>query len=154
MVLKLLFANRENRHVGQFVEFLKDAQAQGHVKSLNKDQWDVFYEFSRTMDDTFTGYSDTAAWPSLFDEYVEWRQKKVCISFSVERLTIELRDSWLGLYLWIVMGAFGWRIPLHSWVRFSNDGMVSGIVRWVLFRCHTWRIVHLSMVIKHINEIQ
>lgn len=80
VVLKLLFASRENRHVGPFIEFLKDAQTQGHVKSLNKDQWDVFYEFSRTMDDKFTGYSDTAAWPSLFDEYVEWRQKQVSIS--------------------------------------------------------------------------
>lgn len=36
----------------------------------------MFYEFSRTMDDEFTGYSDTAAWPSLFDEYVEWRRKQ------------------------------------------------------------------------------
>jgi len=82
VVLKILFANRENRHVGPFVEFLKDAQAQGHVKSLNKDQWDVFYEFSRTMDDKFTGYSDTAAWPSLFDEYVEWYLKQVVNLFS------------------------------------------------------------------------
>ena len=57
-----------------FIEFLKENQA--HIKCMNKDQWDVFYEFSRTMDDNFTGYSDTAAWPSLLDEYVEWRRKQ------------------------------------------------------------------------------
>ena len=29
------------------------------------------------MDDVFTGYSNTAAWPSLFDDYVEWRRKQI-----------------------------------------------------------------------------
>ena len=53
MVLKLLFANRENRHAGPSVEFLKDALAQGHVKSLNKDRWNVLYEFSHIVGDTF-----------------------------------------------------------------------------------------------------
>ena len=70
----MLFANRENRHIGPFIEFLRDSQAQRRIKGLNKDQWDVFYEFSLTMDDEFTGYSATAAWPSLLDEYVEWRK--------------------------------------------------------------------------------
>lgn len=76
-VLQVLFVNRENTHIGPFLEFLKDAKLQGHVKCLNKDQWDVFYEFSRSMDDVFTGYSNTAAWPSLFDDYVEWRRKQI-----------------------------------------------------------------------------
>ena len=71
-VLQVLFANRENRHIDPFIEFLKESEA--NIKCLNKDQWDIFYEFSRTMDDNFTGYSDTAAWPSLLDEYVEWRR--------------------------------------------------------------------------------
>jgi len=75
-VLQVLFANRENRHIAPFLEFLKEGKEKGHIKCLNKDQWDVFYEFSRSMDDVFTGYDDTAAWPSLFDEYVEWRQSK------------------------------------------------------------------------------
>ena len=35
------------------------------------------------MDDEFTGYSDTAAWPSLFDEYVEWRRKQSSIELPV-----------------------------------------------------------------------
>jgi hypothetical protein len=72
----VLFVNRENRHIGPFLEFLKDSKLKGQIKCLNKDQWDVFYEFSRSMDDEFTGYSDTAAWPSLFDDYVEWRRKQ------------------------------------------------------------------------------
>jgi hypothetical protein len=74
--LQVLFAGRENRHVGPFIEFLKDFQSQGHIKSINKDQWDVFYEFSQAMDDEFTGYSENAAWPSLLDDYVEWRKKQ------------------------------------------------------------------------------
>ena len=76
-MLQVLFVNRENRHIGPFLEFLKESKSQGQIKCLNKDQWDVFYEFSRIMDDEFTGYSDTAAWPSLFDEYVEWRRRQI-----------------------------------------------------------------------------
>lgn len=78
-VLQVLFADRENRHIHPFLEFLKEAKEKGSVKCLNKDQWDVFYEFSRSMDDVFTGYDDTAAWPSLFDEYVEWRRGKEAV---------------------------------------------------------------------------
>jgi hypothetical protein len=62
----------------------------------------VFYEFSRTMDDKFTGYSDTAAWPSLFDEYVEWCQKQVDILSPCE-LIVELRSFRRWRYLWIVV---------------------------------------------------
>jgi DCN1-like protein 4/5 len=69
----VLFTNHENRHIGPFIEFLKQAS---HVKSLNRDQWNLFYEFSTTMDDKFTEYDSSAAWPGLFDEYVEWRREQ------------------------------------------------------------------------------
>ena len=132
MVLKILFANRENRHVGPFIEFLKESQAQGHVKSLNKDQWDVFYEFSRTMDDKFTGYSDTAAWPSLFDEYVEWCQKQVR-NLSPSELTVELRSFRRCRYLWIVVGCICMANPrfialIHRQCKVSQDGYNSGVL--------------------------
>jgi hypothetical protein len=73
-VLQVLFTNRENKHIEPFLEFLK--QSPPPIKSLNKDQWDSFYVFSRTMDVEFTGYSDEAAWPILIDEYVSWRRQR------------------------------------------------------------------------------
>jgi hypothetical protein len=73
-ILELLFVNRENDHIHPFLEFLK--RTPPPVKSLNKDQWDSFYVFSRSMDDQFSEYSEDAAWPILMDEYVAWRRKQ------------------------------------------------------------------------------
>jgi hypothetical protein len=73
-VLQVLFEYQENRHIGPFLEFLQ--QTPPPTRSINKDQWDSFYVFSRSMDDKFTGYSEEAAWPILIDEYVEWRRQR------------------------------------------------------------------------------
>jgi hypothetical protein len=73
-VLQVLFANRDNKHITPFLEFLQ--QTPPPTKSLNKDQWDSFYVFSQSMDDNFTGFSDEAAWPILIDEYVDWYRRQ------------------------------------------------------------------------------
>jgi len=70
-VLKVLFEHRENKQVGPFTQFLAEAKP---VKSLNKDQWDIFYEFSRMEWNDFSKYDAAGAWPNLIDEYVEWRR--------------------------------------------------------------------------------
>lgn len=101
--------NRENRHIGPFLDFLKDAKLKGQIKCLNKDQWDVFYEFSRSMDDEFTGYSDTAAWPSLFDDYVEWCRKQISTKHPGNVANCRM----MGQRIYLVrQGCIAWRIQL------------------------------------------
>lgn len=90
-LLEVLFAKRENMHICHFLEFLK--QTPPPVKSLNKDQWDSFYVFSKSLDEKFSDYSEDAAWPILIDEYVAWRRKQVGIFSSYDNTNETLRLS-------------------------------------------------------------
>jgi len=43
---------------------------------INKDQWTQFLEFSATVKSDFSDYDEGAAWPVIFDDYVEWAKGK------------------------------------------------------------------------------
>jgi Cullin binding len=73
-VLQVLFTNRHNNHLNHFIEFLQQSPT---VKSLNKDQWDLFLDFSSTVNEDLSEYDTSAAWPGLFDDYVEWRKVQI-----------------------------------------------------------------------------
>ncbi|OLL26073.1 DCN1-like protein 4 [Neolecta irregularis DAH-3] len=69
-ILSLLPQIRPVPHLESFIAFLTVKQP---VKALNRDQWNCFWEFSKSMDPSFVGYNiETSAWPTLFDEFVDW----------------------------------------------------------------------------------
>eukprot|EP01098_Paradermamoeba_levis_P010546 TRINITY_DN4436_c0_g1_i1.p1 TRINITY_DN4436_c0_g1~~TRINITY_DN4436_c0_g1_i1.p1 ORF type:complete len:246 (-),score=70.80 TRINITY_DN4436_c0_g1_i1:80-787(-) len=63
-------------HVDSFVTFLGEQKS---YRVLNIDQWMLFPDFSTQIDVQLKNYSLDAAWPVLYDEYVEWlkQQKKI-----------------------------------------------------------------------------
>ncbi|KAJ2159613.1 DCN1-like protein 5 [Coemansia sp. RSA 552] len=56
----------------KFVEFL---QANDRVKAVNRDQWQSLLELSRSLDQDLSNYSKDDAWPTLFDDFVDWMAK-------------------------------------------------------------------------------
>ncbi|KAF8459530.1 Cullin binding-domain-containing protein [Terfezia claveryi] len=59
-------------HLYAFIEFLQKA---AKLKVINRDQWESFLPFNKNIGWGLEGYSEDSAWPSLFDEYAEWRKK-------------------------------------------------------------------------------
>lgn len=53
----------------EFMEFQLENSA---LKSLNRDQWASFWEFSNSVDEDCGNYDENSSWPSLYDSYVEW----------------------------------------------------------------------------------
>jgi DCN1-like protein 4/5 len=45
-------------------------------RGLNSDQWRNFISFSFCIRIDFSNYDANDAWPSIYDEYVEWVRKK------------------------------------------------------------------------------
>jgi len=66
-LLKILVG--ESSHVEKFVLFLNDQKS---YKSINSDQWLLFYEFATSVRPDFSDYDPNGAWPVIIDEYVEW----------------------------------------------------------------------------------
>ncbi|KAI8086166.1 Cullin binding-domain-containing protein [Halteromyces radiatus] len=57
--------------VNHFVQFLQEMHP---VRVINRDQWQSFLEFVTTVSDDLSDHDETAAWPVLFDEFVEWKR--------------------------------------------------------------------------------
>ncbi|KAM9972954.1 hypothetical protein ACTFIR_012325 [Dictyostelium discoideum] len=69
-MLKLLLP--EGPHTTNFAAFLCTQPN----KSINKDQWLCFLEFSRTVKADLSNYDDSEAWPLLLDQFSEWVQQE------------------------------------------------------------------------------
>ncbi|KAJ6259355.1 hypothetical protein Dda_6255 [Drechslerella dactyloides] len=59
-------------HAAPFLEFLTQKQP---VKVINKDQWESFIPFNRSVSYSLENYNPEGAWPNLYDQYVDWRKE-------------------------------------------------------------------------------
>ncbi|XP_070581154.1 DCN1-like protein 3 [Ptychodera flava] len=80
---KLVFSNREPAILERWVQFL----SHGQIRGISKDTWNMFLNFTEVVGADFTGYDDNEAWPSLFDDFVEYEteKKKARLSGNEER---------------------------------------------------------------------
>ncbi|KAI9304064.1 Cullin binding-domain-containing protein, partial [Cunninghamella echinulata] len=58
----------------QFIQFLQEKMP---VRVINRDQWQNLYEFITTVSVDLSDYDEAAAWPVLFDEYVDWKRSLI-----------------------------------------------------------------------------
>lgn len=69
----LVFSENKPPLLAHWLEFLE-----GHrcVRGITKDTWDMFLNFLESVNEDFSSYDDTEAWPSLFDDFVEWAKEQ------------------------------------------------------------------------------
>ena len=65
----LVFSQNEPRILGSWLEYLQKHQS---VRGIPRDTWDMFLNFTDCVKDGYSNYDDTEAWPSLFDNFVEY----------------------------------------------------------------------------------
>jgi len=56
----------------KWMAFLKESG----TKAISKDSWQQLYESMNTYPKNLNNYDENAAWPLLFDEFVEWMKKE------------------------------------------------------------------------------
>lgn len=66
---RLIFTRTEPPILQHWLEFL---QKHPDIRGIPKDTWDMFLNFTEQVGDDLTAYDDTEAWPSLFDDFVEF----------------------------------------------------------------------------------
>ncbi|KAL7718277.1 Defective in cullin neddylation protein [Entamoeba marina] len=72
--LLLQFYGDNNSKVNQFINFI-NAEA---IKSLNKDEWNVFFDFIQVINNDYSNYEDDSCWPLLFDRFVDYCKSCKC----------------------------------------------------------------------------
>ncbi|CAO3597124.1 unnamed protein product [Absidia cylindrospora] len=60
--------------VQSFIHFLQVACP---VRVINRDQWNSFYDFISTVSHDLSDHDEMAAWPVLFDSFVDWKRNSI-----------------------------------------------------------------------------
>lgn len=69
---KLVFSTQEPPILDSWIKFLQCY----HVGGIPKDTWNMFLNFSESIGSDLETYDDAEAWPSLFDDFVEYESTK------------------------------------------------------------------------------
>lgn len=70
---KLIFSQNQPPVIEQWIEFLEEHPS---IRGIPRDTWDMFLNFVEQVGDDLSTYDDTEAWPSLFDDFVEYQNDK------------------------------------------------------------------------------
>ncbi|GIY73609.1 DCN1-like protein 3 [Caerostris darwini] len=66
---KLVFCNNKPAILHRWLTFLIKHPS---IRGISRDTWNMFLNFSESVGEDLSSYDDTAAWPSLFDDFVEF----------------------------------------------------------------------------------
>ena len=69
---KIVFARQPPQFIEQWYKFLDEKQ----VKGISRDTWNMFLHLVENVKYDFSNYDISEAWPSLFDEFVEYMQEQ------------------------------------------------------------------------------
>lgn len=75
---RLVFTVHTPDILPRWLNFLEQHQ---NIRGVPKDTWNMFLNFVETCD--ITQYDDTEAWPSLFDDFVEYEQERMKAAAAV-----------------------------------------------------------------------
>ncbi|XP_029041279.2 DCN1-like protein 3 [Osmia bicornis bicornis] len=70
---KLVFTIREPPLLSRWLKFLECH----HVRGIPRDTWNMFLNFAESIGDDLGAYDDAEAWPSLFDDFVEYENDQM-----------------------------------------------------------------------------
>ncbi|XP_003382898.3 PREDICTED: DCN1-like protein 3 [Amphimedon queenslandica] len=69
---ELVFTYKTPPLLERWFQFLRDNSIQG----ISRDTWNMFLPFVTTVQEDFSNYDESEAWPSLFDDFVEQELEK------------------------------------------------------------------------------
>lgn len=70
---KLVFTIREPPLLIKWLKFLECH----HIRGIPRDTWNMFLNFAESIGDDLGAYDDAEAWPSLFDDFVEYENDQM-----------------------------------------------------------------------------
>ncbi|CAH1389839.1 unnamed protein product [Nezara viridula] len=82
LLWKLVFSVREPPILLRWLNFLETHQ---HIRGIPRDTWNMFLNFSEAIGDDLSMYDDTEAWPSIFDDFVEYENDQANQNITKEK---------------------------------------------------------------------
>ncbi|XP_067005799.1 DCN1-like protein 3 [Anabrus simplex] len=86
---RLVFTVREPPILPRWLFFL---ETHPHVRGIPRDTWNMFLNFAEAVGNDLSSYDDTEAWPSLFDDFVEFENDQMNQNISKDKDEIIKQD--------------------------------------------------------------
>ncbi|XP_047516825.1 DCN1-like protein 3 [Pieris napi] len=86
LLWRLVFTNNEPPILEKWLSYL---EKNPHIRGIPKDTWYMFLNFCEFIGDDLSSYDDTEAWPSLFDDFVEFENDQMNQNVSKTNLIIQ-----------------------------------------------------------------
>lgn len=87
LLWRLVFTNNEPPVLDRWLSYLENNT---HIRGIPKDTWYMFLNFCEFVGEDLSAYDDTEAWPSLFDDFVEYENDQM--NQNVTKNDIKLQD--------------------------------------------------------------
>lgn len=87
LLWRLVFTNNEPPILDRWLSYL---EKNPHIRGIPKDTWYMFLNFCEYVGDDLSSYDDTEAWPSLFDDFVEFENDQM--NQNVTKNDIKIQD--------------------------------------------------------------
>lgn len=81
LLWKLVFTIREPPLLRRWLQFL---ELKYDIRGIPRDTWNMFLNFAEIIGDDLGSYDDAEAWPSVFDDFVEYENDKMNQNFTKE----------------------------------------------------------------------
>ncbi|CAK1547189.1 unnamed protein product [Leptosia nina] len=83
---RLVFTNNEPPILDKWLAYL---EKNPHIRGVPKDTWNMFLNFCEFVGEDLSSYDDTEAWPSLFDDFVEFENDQMNQNISKNNVIIQ-----------------------------------------------------------------
>ncbi|KOB77117.1 Defective in cullin neddylation protein [Operophtera brumata] len=87
LLWRLVFTSNEPPILNRWLLYLEKSP---HIRGIPKDTWYMFLNFCEFVGDDLSSYDDTEAWPSLFDDFVEYENDQM--NQNITKNDIKLQD--------------------------------------------------------------
>ncbi|XP_038211864.1 DCN1-like protein 3 [Zerene cesonia] len=86
LLWRLVFTNNQPPILDKWLSYL---EKNPHIRGIPKDTWYMFLNFCEFVGDDLSSYDDTEAWPSLFDDFVEYENDQMNQNISKNNMIIQ-----------------------------------------------------------------
>lgn len=81
LLWRLVFTVREPPILSRWLRFL---ECHEHVRGIPRDTWNMFLNFAEAVGNDLSTYDDAEAWPSIFDDFVEFENDQANQNISTK----------------------------------------------------------------------
>uniref|UniRef100_A0A1B6KV69 Defective in cullin neddylation protein n=1 Tax=Graphocephala atropunctata TaxID=36148 RepID=A0A1B6KV69_9HEMI len=88
---RLVFSGQEPPILNRWLRFL---ESHPHARGIPRDTWNMFLNFAEAVGNDLSTYDDTEAWPSIFDDFVEFENDQANQNITKEREEVIKLSQW------------------------------------------------------------